>query len=52
VQNIKLTEHLVRGSSPTVRAPRLELEGAEREAVVATVRAALDKRPDMAKYGS
>jgi len=51
VQNIKLAEHVVRGTSPTVRAPRLELEGAEREAVVATVKAALAKRPDMGKFG-
>ena len=51
VQNIKLAEHVVRGTSPTVRAPRLELEGAEREAVTATVKAALAKRPDVAKYG-
>jgi dihydrodipicolinate synthase/N-acetylneuraminate lyase len=51
VQNIKLTEHLVRGTSPTVRAPRLELEGAERDAVVATVKAAMAKKPEMGKYG-
>jgi len=51
VQNIKLTEHVVRGTSPTVRAPRLELEGAEREAVIGTIKAALAKRPDLAKYG-
>ena len=51
VQNIKLAEHVVRGTSPSVRAPRLELDGTEREQVIGVVKAALDKRPDVAKYG-
>ena len=51
VQNIKLVEHLVRGTSPSVRAPRLELDAAERKRVEAIVGAALATRPDLAKYG-
>jgi 4-hydroxy-tetrahydrodipicolinate synthase len=51
VQNIKLTEHLVRGTSPAVRAPRLALEKADAEAVAAVVATALKTRPDLAKYG-
>ncbi len=51
VQNIKLVEHLVRGTSPVVRAPRLELAGDEKARVEAVVAAALAKRPDLAQYG-
>lgn len=51
VQNIKLAEHMVRGTATTVRAPRLELEGEEKAAVEAIVAAALDRRPDLARYG-
>lgn len=51
VQNIKLAEHMVRGTSTTVRAPRLELEGEEKAAVEAVVAAALKTRPDLARYG-
>lgn len=51
VQNIKLVEHLVRGTSTTVRAPRLELEGEERRQVTEIVTAGLAKRPDLARYG-
>jgi hypothetical protein len=51
VQNIKLAEHMVRGTSTTVRAPRLELEGEEKAAVEAIVAAALNTRPDLAVYG-
>jgi 4-hydroxy-tetrahydrodipicolinate synthase len=51
VQNIKLAEHMVRGTSTTVRAPRLELAGAEKVAVEAVVTAALKTRPDLARYG-
>ena len=51
VQNIKLAEHLVRGTATSVRAPRLELEGAERRHVEAVVAAALKTRPDLARYG-
>ncbi|HET6468978.1 MAG TPA: dihydrodipicolinate synthase family protein [Geminicoccaceae bacterium] len=51
VQNIKLVEQVVRGTSTVVRAPRLELVGAEREQVLATVEAALARRPDLARYG-
>ena len=51
VQNIKLVEHLVRGTATTVRQPRLELVGAEREAVVAVTEKALAARPDLSRYG-
>ena len=51
VQNIKLTEHLVRGTSASVRAPRLELIGREHDDVVAVVTAALKTRPDIDGYG-
>jgi dihydrodipicolinate synthase/N-acetylneuraminate lyase len=51
VQNIKLAEHVVRGTSTTVRAPRLELVGEEKAKVAALVATALDRRPDLAKYG-
>ena len=51
VQNIKLAEHLVRGTSTTVRAPRLELAGEELRQVTEIVSTALAKRPDLARYG-
>jgi 4-hydroxy-tetrahydrodipicolinate synthase len=51
VQNIKLVEHLARGTSPKVRAPRLELAGAEKAQVEALVATALKTRPDLAAYG-
>jgi len=51
VQNIKLVEHMVRGTATTVRAPRLELAGAEKAAVETVVAAALENRPDLARYG-
>jgi 4-hydroxy-tetrahydrodipicolinate synthase len=51
VQNIKLVEHIVRGTSPTVRAPRLELPKDEAAAVRAVVEQALKTRPDLEKYG-
>ena len=51
VQNIKLAEHMVRGTATTVRAPRLELAGEEKAAVEAVVAAALETRPDLAAYG-
>jgi 4-hydroxy-tetrahydrodipicolinate synthase len=47
VQNIKLVEHLVRGTSPKLRAPRLELIGEEKAAVEKIVAAALKARPDL-----
>ena len=50
VQNIKLAEHMVRGTSTTVRAPRLELAGEEKAAVEAVIAAALKGRPDLATY--
>jgi 4-hydroxy-tetrahydrodipicolinate synthase len=50
VQNIKLAEHIVRGTSTTVRAPRLELTGGEKLEVETIVRAAVAKRPDLSRY--
>jgi 4-hydroxy-tetrahydrodipicolinate synthase len=47
VQYIKLAEHLTAGAPEWTRAPRLPLVGAEREAVIATIKAtirALDAR--------
>src|SRR6185295_8839471 len=52
VQNIKLAEHIVRGTSPAVRAPRMELEGAERARVETLVKTALKTRPDMSRYAA
>lgn len=51
VQNVKLAEAIVRGTSTVVRQPRLELQGSERDRVETVVRTALAKRPDLAKYG-
>ena len=51
VQNIKLAEHLARGTSPAVRAPRLELAAEEKVRVTEIVTTALAKRPDLARYG-
>jgi dihydrodipicolinate synthase/N-acetylneuraminate lyase len=51
VQNVKLAEAIVRGTSTVVRQPRLELQGAERDRVETIVRTALAKRPDLTKYG-
>lgn len=51
VQNIKLTEYIVRGTSTSVRAPRLDLTGAEKKQVEQIVSTALAKRPDLARYG-
>ena len=51
VQYIKLTEHLARGTSPTVRAPRLDLPDEEKRFVTEIVRTALTKRPDLGPYG-
>jgi 4-hydroxy-tetrahydrodipicolinate synthase len=50
VQNIKLVEHMVRGTSTTVRAPRLPLDKADHDMVAAVVRGALRNRPDLGKY--
>jgi len=51
VQNIKLVETIVRGTSPVTRAPRLALVGAEEAQVRAVTEAGLKSRPDLAKYG-
>jgi 1-pyrroline-4-hydroxy-2-carboxylate deaminase len=48
VQYIKLAQAMVGYGSETMRAPRLPLEGAEREMVMAAVRRAIDTRPKLA----
>ena len=45
VQLIKLVQQEVGMGSERVRPPRLPLDGAEREAALATIRAALTSRP-------
>ena len=49
VQNLKLVEALVTGTTETVRAPRLPLEGARRAEVEKLVAEALANRPLLAK---
>lgn len=51
VQYIKLANQETGFGSETVRAPRLRLEGDERERILAIIRKAIAKRPDPAKYG-
>ena len=51
VQNIKLVEAIVRGTSPVTRAPRLPLSEAEAAAVRAVTEAGLRSRPDLSRYG-
>lgn len=51
VQNIKLVESIVRGTSPVTRAPRLPLVGAEEAHVRATTEAGLRTRPDLSRHG-
>jgi 4-hydroxy-tetrahydrodipicolinate synthase len=51
VQNIKLVEHIVRGTSPLVRQPRLPLIGAEEALVRKVTETGLKTRPDLTKYG-
>jgi 4-hydroxy-tetrahydrodipicolinate synthase len=52
VQNIKLVEHIVRGTATTVRAPRLELPADEAAKVRAIVEQALRMRPDLSEYAA
>jgi 4-hydroxy-tetrahydrodipicolinate synthase len=47
VQYIKLAVQEVGLGSETVRAPRLEIQGAERDRVLAIIRAGIDRRPDL-----
>jgi 4-hydroxy-tetrahydrodipicolinate synthase len=49
VQRIKLTETIVRGTSPVVRAPRLTLDGEDEARVRQLVTKALETRPDLSK---
>jgi 4-hydroxy-tetrahydrodipicolinate synthase len=51
VQQIKLTEAIVRGVSPVTREPRLSLVGGEETTVRKVVEAGLAARPDLARYG-
>jgi 4-hydroxy-tetrahydrodipicolinate synthase len=48
VQYIKLAQAMVGFGSETLRSPRLPLKGAEREAVMAAVRQAIETRPKLA----
>ncbi|MBP1652365.1 MAG: 1-pyrroline-4-hydroxy-2-carboxylate deaminase, partial [Bacteroidetes bacterium] len=50
VQYIKLAEQLVGLGSETVRAPRLPLEGAEREKILAVINTALANKPKLPVY--
>lgn len=50
VQNIKLAEAMTGLGSENVRAPRLPLEGPERERVVALIAGALEHRPELPEY--
>ena len=51
VQNIKLVETIVRGTSPVTRAPRLPLSAADEAMVRSITEAGLRTRPDLSKYG-
>ncbi|WP_136162509.1 dihydrodipicolinate synthase family protein [Sphingomonas flavalba] len=51
VQKIKLAEHVVRGTSPVVRAPRYPLVGDEEAQALAIIKRGLENRPDLTKYG-
>ncbi|MCG6187356.1 dihydrodipicolinate synthase family protein [Maribellus maritimus] len=50
VQNIKLAERLTGLGNENVRAPRLPLEGEERERVLSILNAALETRPELPDY--
>jgi dihydrodipicolinate synthase/N-acetylneuraminate lyase len=50
VQNIKLAETLTNLGSEPVRAPRLVLEGAERQRVIGVIEMALKVRPELPAY--
>ena len=51
VQYIKLANQEMGFGSETVRAPRLRLEGDERERILAIIDKAIKTRPDPGKYG-
>ena len=51
VQCIKLAEQICDRGSEMVRAPRLILEGEEREQVIAITEKAIETRPDLNSYG-
>ena len=50
VQNIKLAEVATGIGTENVRAPRLPLQGAERERVIAVINEAMACRPALPKY--
>jgi 4-hydroxy-tetrahydrodipicolinate synthase len=52
VQNIKLVEHIVRGTATTVRAPRLELPGDEAARIRAIVEKAMRTRPNLSEFAA
>jgi 4-hydroxy-tetrahydrodipicolinate synthase len=51
VQNIKLAEALAIGSTEHVRAPRMPLEGEQRQRAEAIIRSAIDTRPQLPRFG-
>ncbi|MBW8296331.1 dihydrodipicolinate synthase family protein [Sphingopyxis sp.] len=51
VQKIKLAEHVARGTSPIVRAPRGPLVGKDYDDARAIIQRGLATRPDLAVYG-
>ncbi|MES2016210.1 MAG: dihydrodipicolinate synthase family protein [Pseudomonadota bacterium] len=51
VQNIKLAEALAIGSTETVRAPRMVLEGEQRKRAEAVIRHAMETRPQLPQLG-
>ena len=50
VQYIKLAESMTGLGTEYVRAPRLMLEGAEREKVTSTIAKAIESRPSLPDY--
>lgn len=51
VQNIKLAEAMALGSTERVRAPRLPLEGEQRARAERIIRAAMETRPQLPRFG-
>jgi dihydrodipicolinate synthase/N-acetylneuraminate lyase len=52
VQQIKLVEHVVRGTSPAVRQPRLELPADDVRAITRLVEDSLKTRPNLDSYAA
>jgi 4-hydroxy-tetrahydrodipicolinate synthase len=49
VQHVKLAEHIITGSAETVKPPRLNLEGAERERTIAITQQTLADLESLAR---